>query len=37
MTTMELFPEVQSFLAEQKRLFIGCEWVEPAAGEYFNV
>ncbi|SBS39039.1 Phenylacetaldehyde dehydrogenase [Marinomonas spartinae] len=37
MTTMELFPEVQGFLAEQKRLFIGGDWVEPAAGEYFNV
>ncbi|QMV15351.1 aldehyde dehydrogenase family protein [Vibrio spartinae] len=37
MTTMALFPEVQGFLAEQKRLFIGGEWVEPATGEYFNV
>lgn len=37
MAVMELFSDVKKFLAEQKKLFIGGEWVDASSGEYFPV
>ncbi|MBV1789950.1 aldehyde dehydrogenase family protein [Marinobacterium sp. D7] len=37
MAIMDIFSDVQQFLSEPKKLFIGGEWVEPSSGEYFPV